>query len=132
MKDWIATIVAENMLGNAIGTSSESILNIEKNLGVRFSKEYKEFLSSIGVCMFNGHEIVGISQYSGLDVLSTTNEARELNPDVPANFYVIENAHFDGIYIWQDETGAVYQTYPNCQPKKIADSLYEYLVKSNR
>ena len=41
--------------------------------------------------------------------------------------YVIENTCVDGIIIWQDTIGSIYQTQPNLKPKKIADSLAEYV-----
>ena len=42
---------------------------------------------------------------------------------------VLENAGIDGIIIWQDKTGKIYQTMPNGQKEYIADSLAEYLDK---
>ena len=54
--------------------------------------------------------------------------ARE-NPFVPDDWYVLENAGIDGIIIWQDKTGRIYQTMPNGQKEYIADSLAEYLDK---
>ncbi len=59
-------------------------------------------------------------------VVDVTIESRELN-SVPNNWYVIEDAHIDGVLIWQDETGAVYQTSPGGKQKKIADSLAEFM-----
>ena len=41
--------------------------------------------------------------------------------------YVIENTCVDGIIIWQDTKGDIYQTQPNMEPKKIADSMAEYV-----
>ncbi len=94
---------------------------------VRFSSDFKDYLSEVGSCIFRSHEIVGIGKNRNTDVVSVTEDARDLNPSVPANLYVIEDTHFDGIIIWQDESGTVWQTYPNAQPKKIADSLLAYL-----
>lgn len=41
--------------------------------------------------------------------------------------YVIENTGVDGIMIWQDTKGKIYQTKPESKPKKIVDSLAEYI-----
>lgn len=39
-------------------------------------------------------------------------------PRIEASWYVIEEAHIDGIVIWQNELGHVYQTSPFGLPKK--------------
>ena len=56
-----------------------------------------------------------------------TKEEREKMPDVPQSWYVIEQAHIDGIVIWQSGDGDIYQTIPGYNPQKIADSLAEYI-----
>ena len=127
MNKSVSIIMAENILKNVEGASADSIEFAEEKLKVRFSDEYKEFLANLGACVFREHEIVGICQYKNMDVIEATLEAREFNPAVPSDLYVIENTHFDSIYIWQDQSGIVYQTYPNCKPEKIASSLLEYL-----
>ena len=60
-------------------------------------------------------------------VITQTKKEHELNPKVPNTMYVIENTGVDGIIIWQDTAGAIYQSAPNVEPKKIADSLSAYL-----
>ncbi|MBR4235492.1 MAG: SMI1/KNR4 family protein [Clostridia bacterium] len=121
------SIIGRSTLKDTTGASKESIVSAEEKLGVKFSDEYKALISNMGACIYKGHEIVGICKYPYLNVVDVTLEAREFNPIVPKNLYVVENTHFDSIYIWQDESGTVYQTYPNCKPKRIADSLSEYL-----
>lgn len=64
-----------------------------------------------------------------LDVVCNTREERELNSFVPDDWYVVENAGIDGIIIWQDKTGRIYQSMPNGQKEYIANSLAEYLDK---
>ena len=36
-----------------------------------------------------------------------------------------------GIIIWQDENGIIYESSPNNKEKKIANSLYDYIVSKN-
>ena len=127
MTKGIQIIKSENLIKNAHGAAQADITSAEKKLNVRFSSDFKEYLSEVGSCIFRSHEIVGIGKNRNTDVVSVTEDARDLNPSVPANLYVIEDTHFDGIIIWQDESGTVWQTYPNAQPKKIADSLLAYL-----
>ena len=120
-------IAEQNMLKNACGASGEEIRNAEKLLGVVFAADYRTFLSTVGASIGCGHEIIGICAFSDMSVVPVTQEARISNPTVPQNWYVIEQAHIDSIMIWQDETGAVYQTQPNVDPVKVASGLLEYM-----
>ena len=60
-------------------------------------------------------------------MVQVTLEERANLPDVPADWYVVEQANIDGIVIWQAVSGEIYQTQPGAQPVKIADSLTEYI-----
>lgn len=104
------------------------ITDAELQLRVRFSDEYKEYLTTFGAIMADGIELTGITKSEYRNVVSLTKKEREINPMVPNNMYVIENAYVDGIIIWQDTAGIVYQTMPNSAPKKIASSLAEYIL----
>ena len=106
----------------------DAILEAEKTLGLVFSEEYKQYLSEFGAVTFVGHTLTGISPFPGLNVVLVTQEMREYNPEVKNNLYVIEEAHIDGIVVWQDESGAVYLTAPNQKAQIIADSLADYLA----
>ena len=46
---------------------------------------------------------------------------------IAVSWYVVEEANIDGIVIWQDSDGTVYQTMPNSECKAIANSLMEYI-----
>lgn len=107
--------------------SFQLICEAEKDLQVRFANDYIAYVSAFGIAIFDGHELTGICDKKRLDVVRNTKEERELNPFVPKNWYVLENVGIDGIIIWQDETGAIYQTRPNGQKKRIAHSLAAYL-----
>lgn len=74
-----------------------------------------------------GHELTGVCDIPRLNVVNVTVEAREYNPLVPLEWYVVEEAHIDGIMIWQSQTGEIYQSQPGVTPEKIADSLADYL-----
>lgn len=94
----------------------------------RFSDEYREYLQAFGAIMADGIELSGIAKSEHRSVVSLTKKEWELNPKVPHTMYVIENTCVDGIVIWQDTTGVVYQTNPNSAPEKIADSLQDFIV----
>lgn len=106
------------------------ITDAELQLRTKFADEYKEYLSAFGAIMADGIELTGIAKSEHRNVVSLTKKERELNSKVPNTMYVIENTCVDGIIIWQDTAGIVYQTQPNSVPTRIASSLKEYL--SNR
>lgn len=108
--------------------TSMQITDAELQLRVSFSNEYKEYLSTFGAIMADGLELSGIAKSEHRNVVSLTKKEWELNPKVPHTMYVVESTCIDGIIIWQDTTGDVYQTSPNHAPKKIADSLQDYIM----
>lgn len=106
--------------------SVEEITQAEQALALVFADDYREILAYFGIASFDGHELTGICPFPRLNVVDVTQEERILNPNVPENIYVIEQAHIDGIVIWQAETGEVFQSMPHAPILKIANSLMEY------
>ena len=88
-------------------------------------------MKTLGAIIADGIELTGIAKSEYRNVVSVTKKERILNPKVPDTMYVIENTCIDGIIIWQDTEGYIYQTKPNLEPKKIADSLADY-VKNHK
>ena len=110
------------------GASAEQIDSAEKQLGIKFATEYKEYLLQFGVVSFDGREFTGITPVERLDVVVITKEERARDTrGGRENYYVIEQTGMDDIVIWQDESGKVYQTYGVNEPKQIFDSLSDYL-----
>ena len=105
----------------------EKIKKAEKNLGLRFAKDYTEYVMQYGTISCNGHELTGISCDANLDVYYVTEKQWNKNLYAEHFLYVIEETHIDGIVIWQSFTGEVYQSFPNTEPEKICDSLREYI-----
>ena len=103
------------------------IKDAEIQLRVSFNEEYREYLLAFGAIMADGIELTGIAKSAHRNVVNQTKQERELNPKIPDNMYVVENTGVDGIIIWQDTIGEIYQSSPNKEPKKIADSLSEYI-----
>lgn len=110
------------------GRSSEEIELAEKELECTFFKDYRKYLEEIGLACFNGHELTGLTKEKRLDVVSVTKKQRELFGKNTFPWYVIEEANIYGIVIWQSPDGTVYATTPNSKPKKIANSLLEYII----
>lgn len=103
------------------------INDAEKQLGLKFSSEYRECLQEFGAIVADGIELSGIAKSEHRNVVSLTKREWELNPKIPHTMYVIENAGMDGIMVWQDTSGLIYQSRPFMEPKKIAESLAEYI-----
>lgn len=128
MNDICKTIASMNSLKITGEVSNELIINAQSDLGLSFAVEYKKYLSEFGVASFEGHELTGISSIKRLDVVDVTKNNREHINDMVKDMYVVEEINIDGIVIWQDVTGCIYETCPGCEkPKPIYNSLVEYL-----
>jgi len=110
--------------------SQEEIENAEKLLNLKFANEYKSYVSEFGTASAVGIELTGITPSPRLSVVEVTKRERELNENFPANMYVVEDPVLEGLMILQDESGAIYSILPHGTPKKIFNSLYDY-IKEN-
>lgn len=109
------------------GRDEQEIIQSEMTLGVSFAKDYREYLKEIGLACFDGCEFTGITDIERLDVVSVTKEQHEISDPDTKSLYVIEEVGIDGIVIWQDSNGIIYQTSYGTHCKKIADSILEYI-----
>ena len=107
---------------------SASIEYAEKELGLKFANEYKEYLGEFGSVLADDVEITGISKSKSRDVVTVTKREWSLNSQAEHNMYVVENLAIEGIIIWQDENGTIYETSPNKSAKKVANSLTDYII----
>lgn len=103
------------------------IADAELQLRVSFADEYKEYLAAFGAIMADGIELTGIAKSEHRNVVTVTKKEWELNQKIPHTMYVVENTYIDGIIIWQDTNGLIYQSYPSSEAKQIATSLTEYI-----
>ena len=109
------------------GVSMEQIADAEKALTLRFADDYREYLRSFGIASAGGHELTGICNSKRLNVVDVTLAERSISPGIPQNWYVLEEANIDGIVIWQNSTGEIFQTQPGREAVKLADSICDYL-----
>lgn len=100
---------------------------IEKNLNLKFSDDYREYLITYGIAAINGHELTGITDYSSYDVKAVTIKMKKINEGIPKEWYVIEDLGIDGVVIWQNEKGEVFRSIPKGEKIKIYDDLISYL-----
>lgn len=109
--------------------SEKCIHQAEQELNVTFSKEYTDYLSTYGVAVFDSHELTGLCDGKRLDVVRITQEQKNCNQFIPHDSYVVECLDIDDCVIWQNSDGAIFVTTPNTKPKRIANSLIDYLTK---
>lgn len=105
------------------------IVDAEISLRLNFSDEYKEYLEEFGAVSAYGMELTGLISVEYRNVVNVTKEEWELNLKIPHTMYVVENTFVDGIVIWQDTNGLIYQSTSGTEAKQIANSLAEYLQK---
>lgn len=117
---------APEYIGGA-GRTEEEIKNAEQQLGIEFAPDYKCYLKEIGLACFDGHELTGICKSARLNVVDVTVNQRNVFPEA-SSWYVIEETNVDGIVIWQHTSGELYCTIPGSKPKKICNSLEEYVL----
>lgn len=111
--------------------SEEDVENIEIELALPLSQEYKEYLLKFGAIMADDIELTGFAKSKNRDVVQVTKREWGANKNINHKMYVVESLGIEGIIIWQDVSGAVYESRPNHSVIKIADSLAEY-IDSNK
>lgn len=107
--------------------SIEAIENIEIELALPLAEEYKEYLLKYGAIMADDVELTGVAKSKNRDVVQVTQREWAANSKIKHNLYVVENVGIEGIIIWQDGSGKIYESSPNHAAKQIANSLAEYL-----
>ena len=105
----------------------EAVENIEIELALPLAEEYKEYLLKYGAIMADDVELTGVAKSKNRDVVQVTQREWMSNSKIKHNLYVVENIGIEGIIIWQDGSGKIYESSPNNGAKQIADSLAEYL-----
>ena len=94
-----------------------------------FAKGYIILISSfVSSILADNIEITGIAKSKNRNVVIVTKREWELNPQIEHNMYVVENLAIDGIIIWQNELGSIYESAPGHKARKTADSLADYLL----
>ena len=111
------------------GADEDQIVAAERRLDLCFSADYREYLSSVGLVMYDGHELTGLGGDDRTDVIKVTSESRQVFEDVPADWYVIEQIGVEDLTIWQSSSGKIYQIAENKKKQQICKSLIEYILE---
>lgn len=84
-------------------------------------------MKRFGVFSASTIELTGITDIDRLNVVLATKRERKLNSKIPNDMYVIENLATDGFVVLQDTSGVIYYISPCYEPKKMFESLEEYI-----
>lgn len=104
---------------------SSTIQQMEEQLGIHFSEDYKFFLKQYGAASIEEHEVFGHAPSTHLDVVENTIQERK-RASVLGKMIVLENPGYDGILIVMDDSGQVYE-FNNQELKVIHTSFENYL-----
>lgn len=110
------------------GCSEQQLNEAQIRLGLKFPKEYEEYLLNFGTIRFNGVELCGLNSKGYLNVVEATEQEKEINSDFPTGMYIIEDLGIDSKLIIGDEAGMVY-LHQRGKSKKICNSFLEYIEK---
>ena len=105
------------------GASDELIAEAERQLGLNFADDYKEYLSHFGAISFGSTELTGLNIGSYANVVSVTLKEIQRNNSFPKGSIVLENTGMEGFLVLQKKDGEVYgwldgkkkDTFPNLQ-----------------
>ena len=105
----------------------EEVENAQNDLGLNFAEDYKIYVSMAGAICGGGIELTGITSHDRLNVVKVTQREKFINPLIPDDMYVVEVVGIDGMVVLQDSEGTIYTAQPNLSPKKLFNSLIEYI-----
>lgn len=114
-------------IATGIRATDDQIECAEEELGLKFAPEYIRYVKRFGVFSASNIELTGITDIDRLNVVSATKRELILNPKIPNDMYVIENLAIDGFVVLQDALGVIYYISPCYEPKKMFESLEEYI-----
>ena len=126
MTDIVELIQKQPDLYVMTGAAAADIEKAERELGLRFAKDYRKYVAQFGAASFSNRELTGVCRSARLSVVAVTIYERS-KVSVPEDWYVIEQTNIDSIVVWQAADGDVYKTIPGHQPERICNSLAEYI-----
>ena len=108
------------------GCTTKDIKDAQEILSLTFPEEYVDYVKEFGAISFYGTEWTGLGMSGYLNVVETTKQERELNPNFPTDCLVIENQRIDGLLTVMGEDGKIYLLQYN-KAELLCNSLSEYL-----
>ena len=126
MEKIISTIEKLENLRYLEPATNEQIDIAQKQLGLHFSEEFRQYILWYGAISAKGVELTGITASPRLSVVEVTKSERELNK-IPNDLYVIENIAIEGILLLQSSSGEIYELSQNAKIQKKYNSICDYL-----
>ena len=126
MEKIISTIEKLENLRDLEPATNEQIDIAQKQLGLHFSEEFRQYIQQYGAISAKGVELTGITASPRLSVVEVTKSERELNK-IPNDLYVIENIAIEGILLLQSSSGEIYELSQNAKIQKKYNSICDYL-----
>lgn len=126
MEKIISTIEKLENLRYLEPATNEQIDIAQKQLGLHFSEEFRQYIQRYGAISAKGVELTGITALPRLSVVEVTKSERELNK-IPNDLYVIENIAIEGILLLQSSSGEIYELSQNAKIQKKYNSICDYL-----
>lgn len=109
------------------GALPEEIERAEKELGLCFAEDYREYLLNFGTVSADGIELTGLNVSARLNVIDVTKEERRYGRNFPEQAYIVENPGIGNLLILQEASGIIYEYERQGKRRPIAASLSEYL-----
>lgn len=91
------------------GASDELIAEAERQLNIKFSNDYRQYLSLFGAISFGSTELTGLNVDGYANVVTATLKETQRNKSFPKGAIVLENTGMEGLLVLQDEGGTVYE-----------------------
>ncbi|MBO6133915.1 MAG: SMI1/KNR4 family protein [Lachnospiraceae bacterium] len=127
MASFIEALEAKEGIIIGAAASARSIAEAERELGLSFADEYREYLSKFGIAAINAHEFTGITKSARTNVVQVTIAQRARHLEIPKNLYVVEETDVEEVVIWQGGDGRVFYSSPNQPPAFLCSSLRDYI-----
>lgn len=108
------------------GASEDLISEAERQLHLKFSPDYREYLSRYGALSFGSTELTGLNIDSYANVVSVTLNEIHRNKSFPTGCIVVENAGIEGLLVLQREDGVVHE-WSNGDTGAEYSGLWAYL-----
>lgn len=126
MSNIVDKISSIEKLYHANGCTEEQIKEAQKILGIEFPREYIAYVKEYGAISFFATEWTGLNVGGHINVVTATQQERDINADFPLDCFVLENQGVDGIITVADADGKVFSVqYDKKNP--LCNSISEYL-----
>lgn len=113
------------------GVEDTRVTDAEDTLHLKFALDYVEYLRKFGQIEATGIELTGLSDKWTTSVVNATNTLRKVT-SIPEDMYVIEDLEIDGIEYLQNSLGKVFQFNGGTKLSLYANSLSDYIIKSQK